>query len=141
MLMYAGTWMTRPVESVAVQPPWWRGVAWESWMLTLWAAGFGLAFGAQLRSWVGLARVVRTAGAARARFWQPLLGAVGCEVGVRPRVRLLQSDAIEIPVTWGVSHPGILLPLHADRCPATSLTRLGIPSKFPQTTLAPGTVG
>ena len=32
-------------------------------------------------------------------------------------------------------------PLHADRCPATSLTLLGIPSTFPQTTLAPGTVG
>jgi len=31
--------------------------------------------------------------------------------------------------------------LHADRCPRSSLTRFGIPSKFPQTTLSPGTVG
>lgn len=50
--------------------------------------------------------------------WICLLNNLSAELGMRRRVRLLRSQRVAMPMTWGYLRPVVLLPAEADEWPA-----------------------
>jgi len=85
----------------------------ERLLLTLWIAGAGFVW---LRALIGAVRTRRLGGRARPAIEPDLvnrLERIRQALGVRRPIRLLISTDGWTPVTWGVSHPTILLPANA----------------------------
>jgi len=86
---------------------------WLPVLLAVWAAGalavlvrFGADLG-RIRSLAGDA--VHAPESAQAR----LMAGIARELGIRRPVRLLFSDRVTVPVTWGVFEPVVVLPIEA----------------------------
>jgi len=80
--------------------------------LTIWAVGAALGC-----AWLGLGFWRASAMARRASsdpVWTPLLASQTKRFGIRRPVKLLVSDAIATPVTWGWLRPIVLMPALAE---------------------------
>jgi beta-lactamase regulating signal transducer with metallopeptidase domain/Flp pilus assembly protein TadD len=91
-------------ESVEVSRPW------SAWMLAIWASGFCFSL-----VWlgIGLQRVRRMTQRATVLADQDLMllaRNVAGEYGLSRRIRLLTSDELSTPITWGWLRPVIVVP-------------------------------
>jgi beta-lactamase regulating signal transducer with metallopeptidase domain len=86
---------------------------WPSILAALWLAGAILVLARHVISGVALRRLCR-----RARLLgdsaQAALGRrLAADLHIRRTVTFLSSDEIELPLTWGIVHPRVVLPGHA----------------------------
>lgn len=79
----------------------------------LWLAGTLLLLGRRLRASRRLRLLARRSLAPPHPGWQALLDRQARELGVRRPVRLLLSSESDVPLTWGVIAPRVLLPAAA----------------------------
>ncbi|MET0397274.1 MAG: M56 family metallopeptidase [Longimicrobiaceae bacterium] len=96
-------------------------LGWPLVLLGVWAAGAALGLGSLL---VGVLRTHGQAGRARWEMDGPLaelLERLRAEAGVRRSVLLLRGGEADMPVTWGLLRPRILLPAGAEAWPAARL--------------------
>lgn len=92
--------------------------AWRAWVFGAWLTGV-----VTVLIWfrMGLARADRFARNAKPLdddLWRDLIDQSMRSMELTRRVRLLKSDEIDTPVTWGFSRPLILLPAAAEAWPA-----------------------
>jgi TonB family protein len=81
--------------------------------VAVWALGSAIVL---LRLAIGLVRLARTSAYAKAAptEWTSLLDALCISLGVRRRIRLLESlSETTMPMTWGIFRPRIILPFGA----------------------------
>jgi TonB family protein len=78
------------------------------WLAGLWTAGFVLLLGRLLGSNLALRRLVRSG--TPMESWDGLIEDLSTRLGNRRQVRLLFTDALVSPMTWGVLRHTILLP-------------------------------
>lgn len=92
------------------------GIDWAKWIPAIWVAGVAVLL---LRLLLGAAAVARMSRRARpmAEEWNGLLRELSRELGLWREVRLRQTDATTIPLTWGLRRPVILLPGDAGQWP------------------------
>ena len=83
-------------------------------LVAVWALGACAVFLPTVIGLVGIRGRTRRARPFADPSWASLLNEGARQLGVRRPVRLLQSDADEIPITWGTLRPVILLPAHAE---------------------------
>ena len=76
-----------------------------AWAVTVWAVGAGLALAWIGAGFVSLWRLRRHCRAVPAGFAVDLLTELAADLGIRRRVRLLESDRRAIPMTWGLLRP------------------------------------
>jgi beta-lactamase regulating signal transducer with metallopeptidase domain/archaellum component FlaC len=87
---------------------------WQVLMMLVWAFG---AIAMTSRLGVGLWRMSRSVRSARPvtdPLWLALLARIRDRVGCGRQVRMVMSDEVEIPATFGVLRPVIVVPRHAD---------------------------
>ncbi len=97
--------------------------AWKNtWMLIPWAAGVFLSGVPVLLGLLSLRRLSRGATPVRDPAMLELMRRLAAQVGTRRPVRLVLSASREIPMTWGVFRPVILLPADAEGWPEERLT-------------------
>lgn len=82
---------------------------------TVWAAGVALMLVWLLAGHLGLARIARRGEAAP---WTSLIGEAVAQSGVTRPVRVVLSEVVLAPMTWGWRHPLIMLPADAASWPA-----------------------
>lgn len=105
-----------PVSPVEFQrylrePAFWKGIF--PWVVASWIAGV-IAFSIRLiGGWSAATRLRRTAALAAPPQWQQTLERLAQRIGVLRPVRLLISDAIEVPAVVGWLRPAILTPVAA----------------------------
>lgn len=92
--------------------------SWRAWVFGVWVTGV-----VAVLIWfrLGLARADRFARNAKPLdddLWRDLIDQSMRSMKLSRRVRLLKSDEIDTPVTWGFSRPLILLPAAAEAWPA-----------------------
>ncbi len=90
----------------------WGGIA-----LTIWGCGAGLAFCVLLAGCLRLWWMASSAEPIFEKRWLRLTGEIAGQLGMDRPVRLLQSRRAAMPVTWGVLHPRVLLPVDACHWP------------------------
>ena len=88
-------------------------------MLGVWGAGAVLLAAWSLAGIWNIRRLVAHATPVMTRDWLDPLGDVSARLGIRRPVRLLQSDRVAMPMTWGWRRPVILVPTAADGWPDT----------------------
>lgn len=82
------------------------------------AAGSLLHFLRLLLGWRRLAQLARSAEPVTEEEWLDAVGECGRGLRITPRVTLIRSNAIRIPVTWGIRQPQVLLPDSSRTWPA-----------------------
>ena len=97
-------------------------VTWKHLLLVIWGAGTVAFVAWPLAGIWNIRRLVALATPVMAREWlDPLRD--GCErLDIRRPVRLLQSDRVPMPMTWGWRRPVVLLPATAASWPAARRT-------------------
>jgi carboxyl-terminal processing protease len=116
---------TRPIPQDSEVPLITRGfsMVWKpSWALCAWVVGVFLSSVPVLLGMLSLRRVARAAVPVTDPATLRLVDRLVTRVGVRRPVRLVLSASREIPMTWGILHPAILLPADAGRWPEDRLT-------------------
>lgn len=93
----------------------WRAFPWGATLLGLWAAGVLAVLGKMLIGALSIARLVRRAQPLKEAAWVALAESVAAQLGVSERGRLLISEEVAMPLTWGARRPVILLPEAANR--------------------------
>ena len=112
-----GDEIARPVPA-AVQ----SSAAWRPLLLWIWGAG-GAAFAAwSLAGIWNIRRLVAQATPVTASEWLGPLGDASARLGIRWPARLLQSDSVAMPMTWGWRRPVILVPAAAADWPLSRRT-------------------
>ena len=100
-------------ESASPDPATPPAASWSSVLLGIWGVG-AVAFAAwSLASIWNIRRLVAQATPVTARNWLDPLRDVCARLDIRRPVRLLQSDRVAMPMTWGWRQPVILLPATA----------------------------
>ena len=91
-----------------------RAASWPVWLLFIWIAGVAVVL---LRFMLGVAGVgwlAHRARPVRDVAWIRLTDDIRRRLGVRRRVRLLRSVRTAMPMTWGLLHPVVLVPVRAN---------------------------
>ena len=117
--------LARPVPQVSEVPLIIRDLssAWkQTGILGAWAAGVFLSGIPVLLGMLSLRRVARNATPVTDPATLELVRRLAAQVGIRRPVRLVLSASREIPMTWGVLRPVILLPADAGTWPEERLT-------------------
>lgn len=83
-------------------------------LLGLWGLGVAVLLLRWVAAYVSAATVVRAATPVDDDEWLVLAERARRLVGVRDDVRLVQSDALTVPVAWGLGAPAVVLPADAD---------------------------
>ena len=89
-------------------------MTWQTWILTIWLAGFALFTS---RILVGLVRsrfAVRSAEEIKDPQWKLLCEEIADQFGIAQRVRLLESPRASLPMTCGFFRSSVLLPENAN---------------------------
>jgi beta-lactamase regulating signal transducer with metallopeptidase domain len=82
-------------------------------LLAVWAAGAAAVLARLALGMAGARKLARSAAPLDDAEWTELARRLGRAAGVRRPVRLLASGRAQMPVTWGVLRPFILLPAEA----------------------------
>ncbi|HSG28500.1 MAG TPA: M56 family metallopeptidase [Candidatus Krumholzibacterium sp.] len=82
---------------------------WYAWTVIAWIAGGLLYLGWRLISHATVMRLVRNSRCVEGK-WQDVLDRTAGRIGLRRRVRLLESDRIRTAITVGVFTPVVVLP-------------------------------
>jgi len=90
---------------------------WSAFVVPVWLGGASLVVVALLLGLARLAWLRRTSRPVRDGRWIALADDLARTLGIRRRVRLLQSAGPAMPMTWGAVRPVILLPADADTWP------------------------
>lgn len=100
-------------ETASLDPAALPAASWSSVLLGIWGVG-AVAFAAwSLASIWNIRRLVAQATPVTARDWLDPLRDVCARLDIQRPVRLLQSDRVAMPMTWGWRQPVILLPAAA----------------------------
>lgn len=91
------------------------GTAWLGGLVGLWLLGVGTLISMQLCRLLALREVRRTASSSVSSEGQGLLDQLALEIGLGRRVRLLYSSRAELPMTWGLYRPVVLMPFRSRR--------------------------
>ncbi len=83
-------------------------------LLLVWIMGTGVIFLRQLIGRVVIEWVAHKANKISDPNWLKLLDNLKKHQGITRTIRLLQSDKVNLPITWGLIRPKIMLPLEAD---------------------------
>jgi TonB family protein len=83
-------------------------------VVSIWMLGASLALLALVAGAVRLARLAKLARPITRETWHRLTAEVSQHLKIRGPVRLLQSPAVPIPMTWGLWRPRVVLPLGAE---------------------------
>lgn len=83
---------------------------WVGWLLAAWAAGASILLLRLLVGWIRVHRLRQRAEPVRDRAWRELLDSASHAVGLEQEVTLLQSPSADVPMTWGILRPVVLLP-------------------------------
>ncbi len=86
-------------------------------LLALWALGTAAVVLRSVVGHVALRRLARAATVLDGGDWTALLAQTRAVAAVRPAVRLLRSDEVATPLTWGTVHPVVVLPAVAESWP------------------------
>jgi TonB family protein len=84
-------------------------------VVSIWMLGTSLALLALVAGAVRLARLAKLARPITHETWDRLTAEVSHHLRIRRPVRLLQSPAVPIPLTWGLWRPRVVLPLDAEQ--------------------------
>lgn len=106
------TILTRPSLSETISQ-----VEWRSMLFPLWLAGMLLALIPLATARARVAIIGRNAKAVESGRWHELIAATPQIAHLRRRVRIVESDATAMPMTWGVVRPTLLVPARAERWP------------------------
>ena len=90
---------------------------WPMWAVILWLAG---AIVVMVRLFVGTARmwgIARRASEIEDGDWPQRMQIISRQIHLTRRVRLLESERVTMPLTWGFFRPTILLPVGAECWP------------------------
>ena len=98
-------------------PPRAGGFSLPALLGALWALGTALVLLRSVVGHLGLRRLARAATVLDGGEWPALLAETRDLAAVRPAVRLLRSDEVATPLTWGTLNPVIMLPRVADAWP------------------------
>jgi beta-lactamase regulating signal transducer with metallopeptidase domain len=92
-------------------------IEWQSILFTVWLAGMLLALIplATARARVGF--ISRNSSPVESGRWHDLIASTPQIAHIGRRVRILESDATAMPMTWGVVRPTLLVPAGAERWP------------------------
>lgn len=90
---------------------------WTTWMLMMWLIGVLLILARLLIGMIGAKWIAHQATFFLDDAWISLMNNLSAELGMRRRVRLLRSQRVAMPVTWGYLRPVVLLPAEADEWP------------------------
>ncbi|CAN5775573.1 hypothetical protein BH23GEM7_BH23GEM7_27460 [soil metagenome] len=90
---------------------------WTSVIGVVWLLGIALLAGRLLWGWLSFSAVAACARPVRDPAWEALLEESRLILRIQRRVRLLRTDAVPVPLTWGTLRPSILLPAMADAWP------------------------
>ena len=82
--------------------------AWLAWVVAVWAIGGIVAVAGLLAGTIGMWRLVGEARPAKSSAWKSVQSLLRAMAGHRAALR--ESDAIRVPVTWGVVKPVVLMP-------------------------------
>jgi beta-lactamase regulating signal transducer with metallopeptidase domain len=99
------------------EPPVTASFEWRPALLELWLAGMLVTL---LPLMIGIVRVrmlERTARPSRTRRWHDLIAGSPSITHLSARVRILESSATAMPMTWGIFRPTLLVPSNTDRWP------------------------
>ena len=115
--------VTGAADTASPGPPAARpAVTWKPLLLVIWGAG-AVAFVAwPLAGIWNIRRLVALATPVMAREWLDPLRDASARLDIRRPVRLLQSDRVPMPMTWGWRRPVVLLPATAASWPAARRT-------------------
>jgi len=94
-----------------------RGRQWEGAVVALWLVGTSLVLLRHLVATIGLARWRRNASPLTSPRWSATLAHIGFD---HRRLRVLESQQIASPCTWGVMRPVLLLPTSGDAWPESA---------------------
>ena len=92
--------------------PWWRGLAWEQWLLWGWAVGVVMILGQLAAGFVSVYRLSRQTEPLETPERRQLIQGLIDEGRISSEVRVAYSRGarVEVPMVWGVVRPLILLP-------------------------------
>jgi len=90
---------------------------WRSALLDLWLAGMIVALIPLFIAIVRVRLLARSARPARTRRWQTLIETTRPIAHLSTRVRILESSATAMPMTWGIFRATLLVPSSTDRWP------------------------
>ena len=111
---YAPQWQTETFEAPpAVTKMTTPSVPWSFWLLALWGLGAWIVTARTLIGFVSVGLIERNAQPLQDEAWRSLVIEVTTTLRLRQRVSLWLSDAVSVPMTTGVLHPRILLPMEA----------------------------
>jgi beta-lactamase regulating signal transducer with metallopeptidase domain len=94
-----------------------KTIGWQQVVLTLWLVGTSVVLLRELLTTIGLARWRRHASPLTSPHWSATLAHIGFD---RRRLRVLESQHIASPCTWGVLRPVLLLPTIGDAWPESA---------------------
>jgi beta-lactamase regulating signal transducer with metallopeptidase domain len=83
-------------------------------LIGLWLIGCLIVGGRYVLAHNALTRLVRRSRSQRSREWDATLDATARDAGIRRTVRLLVNDDLSAPITFGSTHPTIVLPSSAN---------------------------
>lgn len=92
-------------------------VDWPPLATAAWGAGALLVLGRLLVGMVRVQRLSRSARPVEEPDWLNLLEELSRKLGIAAPVSLLKSDAVTLPMTWGLRRPVVLLPADAEEWP------------------------
>ncbi len=86
-------------------------------VLALWVTGMIAVLSWLFTGLVRVGRIARRGTSLTGKEWTGVCERAKHELGLRRRVRLVGSDEVATPITWGIFRPVIVLPDDADRWP------------------------
>jgi Tol biopolymer transport system component/beta-lactamase regulating signal transducer with metallopeptidase domain len=98
---------TAPVEGGAAAPHGW------TWVLLVWLLGAALAAAPVLIGTLSLWRMTQRVRPLTESSWAVLLESLTARLNLQRPVRLRESDQVNVPMTWGLLRPVVLLPSDA----------------------------
>ena len=90
------------------------GRSWASWLAGAWGLGALVVGLGWLAALAAAQRVVATARPETDEDWGVLAERARRLIGLDAPVRLLRSDALDVPIAWGWGRPAVVLPAGAD---------------------------
>ena len=87
---------------------------WTQWLLVLWFFGVFILVFRFFIGWFKISRIVQKAQLPENEHWEKTVDKLSSEIQIKRPVVLLKSDQINLPMTWGLFEPVILLPEDSD---------------------------
>lgn len=82
-------------------------------LIAMWLLGAALVLGRYLLNTLSLKRALRQSDGLGSAYEQQRLRELSAKLGIERPVSLVESSDIEVPMTWGVVYPRVLLPQNA----------------------------